>query len=81
MIANAAVDIWLAEAVAPICKYEDDLKIFRTPSPAGAFLDGNLRYDYDVPEVLRRIAHLGIPWHPDKCDDTFAFVTTFIGFQ
>lgn len=81
MIANATVDIWLAEAVAPICKYEDDLKIFRTPSPAGAFLDGNLCYDYDVPEVLRRIAHLGIPWHPDKCDDTFAFVTTFIGFQ
>ncbi len=26
MIANAAVDIWLAESVAPICKYEDDLK-------------------------------------------------------
>jgi hypothetical protein len=28
MIANAVVDIWQAEGVKPILKYEDDLKIF-----------------------------------------------------
>ena len=32
MIANAAVNIWEAEGIHLICKYEDDLKIFHFPS-------------------------------------------------
>jgi len=80
MIANAAVDIWEAEGIHPISKYEDDLKIFRFPSPSGPFSDGDFHYDYDTAEALRRISPLGIPWHRDKCDDSFSFVTTFIGY-
>lgn len=80
MITNAAVDIWEAEGIHPISKYEDDLKIFRFPSPSGPFSDGDFHYDYDTAEALCCISPLGIPWHRDKCDDSFSFVTTFIGY-
>jgi len=81
MIANAAVDIWEAEGVRPVPKYEDDLKPFRFPSPSGLFRDGNFLYDYDKDEMLSRISSLCIPWHKEKCDNLFAFITTFIGYQ
>lgn len=81
MIANAVVDIWKAEGVFPVPKYEDDLKVFRTPSSTGTFHDGDFTYDYDRSEMLRRIAPLGVPWHDEKGDDHFLFVTTFIGFR
>ena len=81
MIANAVVDIWKAEGVFPIPKYEDDLKVFRIPSSTSTFHDGNFSYDYDRSEMLRRIAPLGVPWHDEKGDDHFLFVTTFIGFR
>src|SRR6266567_547053 len=80
MIANAVVDIWEKEGVGPVLKYEDDLKIFRTPSMAGTFIDGDFCYDYDHPEMLRRIEDLGIPWHEEKGDPLFSFITVFIGF-
>jgi hypothetical protein len=81
MIANAVVDIWHAEGVSPVTKYEDDLKVFRTPSPTGPFRDGDFLYDYDRAEMLRRVQSLGIPWHEEKGDDHFLFITTFIGFR
>ena len=81
MIANAVVDIWNAEGVFPVPKYEDDLKVFRIPSPTGTFQDGEFTYDYDRAEMLRRIHPLGVPWHDEKGDDHFLFVTTFIGFR
>jgi len=81
MIANAVVDIWHAEGVFPVPKYEDDLKVFRIPSPMGSFRDGDFCYDYDRAEMLRRIHPLGVPWHDEKGDDHFQFVTTFIGFR
>jgi hypothetical protein len=81
MPANTTIHIWAAEGVAPIPKYEDDLNAFCFPSPTGTFIDGEYSYDYDRAEMLRRIAPLGIPWHKDKGDDAFKFVTTFIGFQ
>ena len=81
MIANAVVDIWKAEGVFPVPKYEDDLKVFRVPSPTGVFHDGDFSYEYDRAEMLRRIAPLGVPWHEEKGDDHFLFVTTFIGFR
>jgi len=81
MIANAAVDIWEAEGVCPVPKYEDDLKPFRFPSPSGRFCDGDFFYDYDREEMLRRISPLCIPWHAEKCDNPFAFITTFIGLR
>jgi len=81
MIANAVVDIWQAEGVFPVPKYEDDLKVFRVPSATGTFHDSGFSYDYDRAEMLRRIAPLGVPWHDGKGDDHFLFVTTFIGFS
>jgi len=81
MIANAVVDIWKAEGVFPVPKYEDDLKVFCVPSPTGPFHDGDFSYNYDCTKMLRRIAPLGVPWHEEKSDDHFLFVTTFIGFQ
>jgi hypothetical protein len=81
MIANAVVDIWEAEGVFPVPKYEDDLKVFRIPSPTGSFRDGDFLYDYDRADMLRRIHCLSVPWHDDKGDDVFLFVTTFIRFR
>jgi hypothetical protein len=80
MIANAVVDIWEAEGVHPIQKYEDDLKVFRFPTPDGPFIDGIYRYDYDRAEMLGRISSLNVPWQSEKGDDQFLFITTFIGF-
>ena len=80
MIANAAVDIWEAEGIHPICKYEDDLKIFCFPSLSGPYSKGEFYYDYDTAKALYCISPLGIPWHKDKCDDSFSFITTFIGY-
>jgi hypothetical protein len=81
MTANSSVDIWEAERVRPVLKYEDDLKAFRVPVLNGPYVDGEYSYEYDKAEMLRRIAPLGIPWHKDKGDDAFVFVTNFIGFR
>ena len=40
MISNAIVNIWQAEGIAPILKYEDDLKIFQYPVDEGIFIQG-----------------------------------------
>jgi hypothetical protein len=79
MIANAAVDIWIAEGVGPILKYEDDLTVFRTPTPDGQYSDGSFRYPYDRVDTLIAIAPLNIPWHPNKGMKAFASLLTFIG--
>ena len=47
MITNTVVDIWRAEGVFPVPKYEDDLKAFQFPSASGSFVDSNFRYDYN----------------------------------
>ena len=79
MIANAAVDIWIAEGIKPILKYEDDINVFRYPVKNGPFKDGLFTYNYDRSEALRRISSLTIPWHPKKGDPFFSSQTTFIG--
>jgi hypothetical protein len=81
MIANAIVDIWQAEGVKPILKYEDDLKIFRFPVMAGKFHNDGFLYDYDRAEALSRISSLFVPWHKEKGDITFSYITNFIGFR
>ena len=81
MIGNAIVDIWQAEGVKPILKYEDDLKIFRYPVEAGAFQQDGYQYEYDRDEALSRISSLRVPWHKDKGDIAFTYVTNFIGFR
>lgn len=81
MIGNAIVDIWQAEGICPILKYEDDLKIFRYPSQDGSFLHDGFRYDYDRDEALSRISSLHVPWHKDKGDPDFLYITNFIGFR
>jgi hypothetical protein len=81
MIANAVVDIWQGEGVKPILKYEDDLKVFRYPVAAGKFHHDEFQYDYDRGEALSRISSLQVPWHKDKGDLLFSYVTIFIGFR
>jgi hypothetical protein len=81
MIGNAIVDIWQAEGVKPILKYEDDLKIFRYPVDAGTFQQDEFKYEYDRNEALSRISSLHVPWHKDKGDLVFSFITNFIGFR
>jgi hypothetical protein len=81
MIGNAVVDIWQAEGVRPVLKYEDDLKIFRYPVASGAFHQDGFEYDYDRDEALSRISPLCVPWHKDKGDPAFLFITNFIGFR
>lgn len=76
MVGNAAVDIWVKEDAAPICKYEDDLDIFRFPVEDGPFESNGYHYMYDRDECLSRI-----PWHPDKGDSDFVFISDFIGFR
>ena len=85
MIGNTIVDIWQAEGVRPILKYEDDLKVFRYPpshipisSPHDTFMT---TYEYDRNEALLRISSLGVPWHKEKGDAEFLFKTTFIGYS
>lgn len=81
MVGNATVDIWVKEDVAPICKYEDDLDIFRFPVEDGPFEENGFHYMYDRDECLARIRSLGVPWHPDKGDSRFQFISDFIGFR
>ena len=80
MIANAVINIWRGEGVFPVPKYKDNLKIFHIPSSTRTFHDGHFSYDYDGTEMLQCIAPLGVPWHNEKGDDHFLFVTTFIRF-
>ncbi|KAJ3537651.1 hypothetical protein NMY22_g5509 [Coprinellus aureogranulatus] len=81
MIANAAVDIWVAKGVEPILKYEDDLDAFRFPSIEGPFEENGKRYKYDKTTMLKLIEELRIPWHPEKGDGVFRSVFTYIGFR
>jgi hypothetical protein len=81
MIGNAVVDIWAKEGVAPVCKYEDDLKVFRFPVENAPFQEGVYSYSYDRDDCVRRILALGVPWHPDKGDLRFLFITDYIGFR
>ena len=81
MIGNAIVDIWQAEGVRPILKYEDDLKIFRYPVASGLFHQDGFQYNYDRDDALSRISSLCVPWHKDKGDSAFVSITNFIGFR
>lgn len=80
MIANAVVDIWQAEGVRPILKYKDDLKIFQYPVEAGTFSQDGFLYEYDCDKALSCISSLHVPWHKDKGDLFFSYITNFIGF-
>lgn len=85
MIGNAVVDIWQAEGARPTLKYEDDLKVFRCPLPHFSNSPSNDAimniYDYDRAEILQRISSLGVPWHKEKGDAEFLYITTFIGYS
>ena len=81
MIGNTIIDIWQAQGVRPTLKYEDDLKIFRSPSTPTITTSIDYQYDYDREEAIRRIAVLGVPWHKDKGDTEFHYQMTFIGYH
>ena len=53
MIGDAVVDIWAMEGVGPVCKYEDDLKVFRVPAHGAPFHEGVYSYSYDHDECIR----------------------------
>lgn len=80
MIGNAIVNTWQAEVVKPVLKYEDDLKIFQYPVEGGCFHQDGFEYAYDRDEALSHISSLQVPWHKDKGDLIFAYITNFIGF-
>ena len=65
MIANAIVDIWQAEGIQLILKYEDDLKNFWYPVVFGVFHQNSFQYDYDRDEALSRISSLCVSWHKE----------------
>ena len=48
-----AIDIWMAEGIKSILKYEDDINVFRYPVENGSFKDGLFTYDYDHSKALR----------------------------
>jgi hypothetical protein len=76
MVGDTTVDIWVSEGIGPICKYEDDLNVFRYPIPKA---DGSLTFTYDRQAALDLIAPLRVPWHPDKGQD-FSTLVIFLGF-
>ena len=80
MVGNAVIDIWAKEVVMPICKYKDDLKVFHFPVENRPFYENNYSYLYDHNECICRIQDLHVPWHPDKGNLQFLFVTDYIGF-
>lgn len=80
MIANAAVDIWMATGVSPVLKYKDDLKAFALAVPDGPFKNADFSYNYDKNDAMQRIAPLHVPWHEQKGNDEFLPVTDFIGY-
>lgn len=73
MISAAFVDIWCAKGVALIAKLEDDCNVFCIPNSDGSF-------NYDKQSMIDLIAFLGVPWHPNKGNEFFVFITKFIGF-
>ncbi|KAK2464053.1 hypothetical protein APHAL10511_003923 [Amanita phalloides] len=82
MISNAAVDIWEAEGVRPISKYEDDLAVFRSPIAGGLQPNGVIipfSFAYDKRSALELISPLNIPWHPEKGQD-FSSTFKYTGF-
>jgi hypothetical protein len=81
MIGNAIVDIWTAEGVKPVLKYEDDIAILRFPDPEGRIVEGTYRYGYNQDDILLLIAPLNVPWHPDKGTTSFDSTLTFIGLS
>lgn len=75
MIGNAIADIWSAEGVKPLFKYEDDLSVFRFPDNVAP----PFTFGYDRSSALARISALGVPWHPDKRQG-FSPIFTYLGF-
>lgn len=74
MVSGAGRDIWCSYGIAPIAKVEDDLAAFVTPNASGTF-------DYfDRNDLFDLISELGFPWHPDKGEQYFVSIFTFIGF-
>ncbi len=77
-IANAAMDIWEKEKVAPAVKWVDDLNVFRFPSAGNEAL--GFSYPYDMASAKKLIEPLSIPWHKTKWSD-FASIFVYIGIQ
>ena len=79
MISNAAVDIWEAQGVYPIMKYEDDLCVFRFPTIGPTLPNETHVFAYDRLSTLHLIEEPNIPWHPDK-GQNFNETFKYIGF-
>ncbi|KAJ3495910.1 hypothetical protein NLJ89_g10560 [Agrocybe chaxingu] len=77
MIANAMVDIWVAEGIWPILKYEDNLNCFQHLVPNSLFHNGEFTYAYNHDDLLKCIESLKVPWHLEKGNKVFSSSTTF----
>ncbi|KAJ3567307.1 hypothetical protein NP233_g6448 [Leucocoprinus birnbaumii] len=79
MIANAIIDIWRAEGVHPVAKYEDDNCVLRVPVPSSPFKSNGYFYAYDKSSALATITSLKVPWHPDKGTPAFHHIVEYLG--
>ena len=76
-VMDALVDILHAEGLGQNTKWVDDLANIRVP--VGRRGRNSYRYSYDVHEIFKLSADLGIPWGADKCID-HAFQAVYLGF-
>jgi hypothetical protein len=82
-IGNATVQIWKAEGVDELFKYEDDFNQLRLPVSDGPFhgTDNAFSYRLDRDSSMALIAPLRIPWKMSKTGLQFEDIMTFIGFS
>jgi hypothetical protein len=84
-IASAITDVWEAEGVKPVNRYEDDLLAFRFPISSIydlVSLSTRFTYAYDRMEALALIGDVNTPWHPlAKKGQNFDFEAPYIGYH
>ena len=84
VIADAIVDILAAFDIEPTFKWVDDFIFFREPVPLGLDSDESLAlwYRFDVDDIKRCTAPLGILWHDlDSKGQDFSFEVEYVGFN
>lgn len=74
---DAIVDILGHEGIERLKKWVDDLINFRFP--IGQLDNGEWIYAYDIEDIFRITAALGVPWKLGKCF-RYAFLVVYLGF-
>ena len=84
VIVNAIVDILAAFGIEPTFKWVDDFLFVREPIPLGPDSEGDhtLQYPFNIDDIKRCTAPLGIPWHDlDSKGQDFSFNVEYVGFD